>query len=538
MKKPMAAAGLAIAATLLVSATPKLPFEASPENIQAHMTFLADDAMEGREAGTKAYDIAANYVASQFRQLGLKPGGTDGYFQRLTLVRYRTLYEGAVHLDRAGGPLELILGEDFNPTPLANGRDLKITGPLAFVSYGLVAPSIKRDDYAGLDVKGKIVVVLNGAPANASFDVRTYAAGLKLKSIEAAKHGAVGMIVINQPAAPAPNARVAQQQAISPNKGPTPWSTTWMLPGGLPAMPGVPVLASLTVQGAQKLFAGEKAEFDAIRAAGEAAPRFVLKGSATVASKGEVGETAPTENVIAVIEGSDPKLKSEYVVMSAHLDHIGIGRPAANGDKINNGALDNAVGIAILLEEARGFARSGQRPKRSVILMAQTAEEKGLIGSDYFVRNPTVPKASIVGDVNLDMPVISYDFTDVAAIGGERSTMGALVTKAAGRMGIKVSPDPVPELSIFTRSDHYNFIQQGIPAVFLIGGFENGGEKKFRDFYANCYHKQCDDLSQDLNYGAGAKWATLNYLIANELANAAERPHFIKGDFFGDQFAQ
>lgn len=525
-------------ASLLLGASAKLPFEASPDNIRAHMTFLAVDAMEGREAGTRGYDIAANYVASQFAQLGLKPGGTDGYYQRLTLIRHRTLYEGGFQVNRPGGALDLVLGEDFNPTPLSHGRDLKITAPLVFASYGLVAPSIGRDDYAGLDVKGKIVVVLNGAPASASFDVRTYASGLRLKSIEAAKHSAAGMIVINQPVAAAPNARVAQQQAITPSRNPSPWSTTWMQPDGLPSMPGVPVLASLTVQGAGKLFTGAQAGFDAVRAAGEAPPRFALPGTATVASKGEVGDKAPTANVIAVIEGSDPKLRNEYVVMSAHLDHIGVGRPNAKGDAINNGALDNAVGVAILLEEARGFARSGQRPKRSVILMAQTAEEKGLIGSDYFVRNPTVPKASLVADVNLDMPVITYDFTDVAAIGGERSTLGALVAQAGKRMGVKVSPDPVPELSIFTRSDHYNFIQQGIPAVFLIGGFENGGEKKFRDFYANCYHKPCDDLTQDLNWNAGAKWATLNYLIANELANAKERPHFLKGDFFGDQFAR
>jgi Zn-dependent M28 family amino/carboxypeptidase len=227
-------------------------------------------------------------------------------------------------------------------------------------------------------------------------------------------------------------------------------------------------------------------------------------------------------------------LKNEYVVLSAHLDHIGV-TPPVKGDSINNGALDNASGVATTLEVARLF--QARAPKRSIVFLIDTAEEKGLVGAEYFARNPTVPKTSIVADVDLDMPILTYDFTDVTAFGADRSSIGPSVKRAAARLNVKLSPDPSPDEGFFTRSDHYRFVEQGVPAVFLATGYANGGETAYKTFMAQHYHKPSDDLSQPIRYDAGAKFARLNYEITRELADGA-RPAWNKGDFFAAKFAK
>jgi Zn-dependent M28 family amino/carboxypeptidase len=227
-------------------------------------------------------------------------------------------------------------------------------------------------------------------------------------------------------------------------------------------------------------------------------------------------------------------LKNEYVVLSGHLDHIGI-TPPVNGDSINNGALDNASGVATTLEVARLFR--GHPPRRSVLFLIDTAEEKGLIGAEYFAHNPTVPLSAITADVDLDMPILTYDFTDVTAYGADRSSIGPSVRRAAATMDVKLSPDPEPDEGIFTRSDHYRFVEQGVPAVFLATGFANGGEAATKFFMKNNYHKPSDDLSQPIRYDVGAKFARLNYAITRELADGA-RPSWNTGDFFAGKFVR
>jgi len=244
-----------------------------------------------------------------------------------------------------------------------------------------------------------------------------------------------------------------------------------------------------------------------------------------------------SENVVGLLEGSDPKLKSEVVVLSAHLDHLGI-TPPVNGDSINNGALDNAAGVATTLEVARLFRAHGKAPKRSLLFLIDTAEEKGLVGAEYYAHNPTVPAKSIVADVDLDMPILTYEFTDVVAFGADRSSIGPSVKKAAGTMNVKLSPDPMPDEGIFTRSDHYRFVEQGVPAVFLITGFANGGEAAFTDFMAKHYHKPSDDMTLPIRFDVGAKFAKLNYEITRELAETPVKPSWNKGDFFGEKYAK
>jgi Zn-dependent M28 family amino/carboxypeptidase len=242
--------------------------------------------------------------------------------------------------------------------------------------------------------------------------------------------------------------------------------------------------------------------------------------------------------VIGLLPGSDPKLRNEYVVLMGHLDHLGMtGQTRPGADRIYNGALDNAAGIATLLEAARAFVTSGRPPRRSILFIANTAEEKGLLGADYFAHYPTVPIDRIVAGVDLDMPVLLYDFTDVIAFGAEHSTVALAVEKAARSMNISVSPDPMPEQSIFTRSDHYMFVQRGVPAILLMTGFANGGEAQWKDYLAHTYHSVRDDLKQPIRWDQGAKFARLNYLIARELADADERPLWYQGNLFGDFYA-
>ena len=511
-------------------------FMPSPEANKAHLTFLADDLMEGREAGTRGYDMAANYVAAQYALLGVKPGAGASYLQRVPLLAFKNASEGSFALTGADGVASALkFGEDYLPSAQAQATEVSVDAPLVFVGFGVVAPEKGRDDYAGLDVKGKIVVVLTGAPSGFQTEERAHYGNGTVKRLEAAKRGAVGVITMNTTSS---EKRRPFERGVA---GYREWRMTWRNAQDVGYVRGVsaPTLASISLKGAAKLFAGAPASLESVLAAAEvtggAVKGFPLATKAAIALKSEI-EKRESSNVVGLIEGSDPKLKAQTILLTAHLDHTGINEHAKEGvDRINNGALDNASGIATLLEVARGFKNSRIKPKRSILLVAVTAEEKGLIGSEYFANNPTVAKADIAADVNLDMPVLLYPFTDVVAF--DRSTLGPAVAKAAGRVGIALSGDPLPEEGLFTRSDHYRFVEQGIPSVFLMTGFQNGGEKGFKDFLATHYHKPSDDLKLPIDYQAAAKFALVNYEIARELADTPTRPVWKKGDFFGTQFA-
>jgi Zn-dependent M28 family amino/carboxypeptidase len=524
-------------------AAPVSDFVPSPEAIKAHMTFLADDAMEGREAGTRGYDIAANYVVAQYTLLGLKPAGDKtatgvSYQQHVPLLAYRPAGEGAISLTGADGQASpLKYGEDYLPGAQAQAADVAVNAPLVFVGFGIVDPTRGRDDYAGLDVKGKIVVMLSGAPTAIQTEERAHFSNPNTKRAEAAKRGAVGVITM-------PTTSGEKRRPFKVGMGGMKsWRVTWRDAQDVGAIraPSAPALASISLAGAEKLFAGAATPLASVLTEAEtpagAVKGFALPFKADVVLKTEI-EKRESSNVVGMIEGSDPTLKAQTVILSAHLDHIGIKENAKPGeDRINNGALDNASGIATLLEVARGFKNTKVRPKRSIILLSVTGEEKGLVGSDYFANNPTVKKADIAADVNLDMPVLLYPFTDVIAFGADRSTIGEAVKHAAGRVGVGLSGDPLPEEGLFTRSDHYRFVEQGIPAVFLMTGFQNGGEKAFTTFLKTNYHHPGDDLNQPIDYQAAAKFALVNYEIARELANTPQRPVWKKGDFFGNAFA-
>ncbi|HEX2123375.1 MAG TPA: M20/M25/M40 family metallo-hydrolase, partial [Thermoanaerobaculia bacterium] len=253
-------------------------------------------------------------------------------------------------------------------------------------------------------------------------------------------------------------------------------------------------------------------------------------------------ERVRSPNVIGVVRGSDPKLRDEYLVYTAHLDHLGITEPV-DGDRINNGAFDNATGIASIIEIARAFAALPQRPRRSILFLATTAEEKGLRGADYFVHNPTVPFESIVADVNVDMLLLMHQTRDLIPFGAETNDLGDLAREAAREMGVELSADPTPEEVVFVRSDQYPFVRRGIPAIFVTMGRKAVDPnvdmaEEVRRWRVTRYHSPQDDLSQPIDYSAALKLVELDFRLGLAAANRDARPRWKPGDFFGETFAR
>lgn len=512
--------------SISAAALAQTPAEFTPERFRAHVAFLADDLLEGREAGTRGYDLAAHYVATRFEALGLVPPVAGGWMQPVTFVEYRT--EGEPKLSVGGETF--VQGREIlvRPSPEAGALDLK--APVVFAGYGLDMPARGFDDYAGLDARGKIVVVLGGVPEGLPSDVAAHLAGDKAEA--AARAGAVGLVTVRRRAEAE---RMPWERIVRFAGRP---GTTWVAPDGTPfsTAPGLRFSATVDSPVAEALFAGaERSLDDVLEAAarpGERPRGFALPTTARIERENARREfTSP--NVLALLPGSDPALADEVVVLTAHLDGVGmVDDPAPGADAIRNGAMDNATGIAALLETARAMAAAPERPRRPVLFAAVTAEEKGLLGAEYLAHNLPVPGRA-VAVVNLDMPVLTYDFEDVIAFGAEHSTMGPIVARAAERMGVEVIPDPLPQEGLFTRSDHYRFVQQGVPSVFLMTGFGGEGRARFTEFLRGPYHGPGDDMSLPFDWGAGAKFARLNYLIAREIADADRAPLWYRDSFFG-----
>jgi hypothetical protein len=511
-----------------VDSTAALPAEQAA--LRAHVLFLASDEMKGREAGSPEYDIAAQYVAAQFSAAGLRPAGDKGgYLQRVPMVSYKAAGEGTLAWTPKGGQTQaLVFGTDYVPLADARARARVLNAPVVFIGHGVHAPQFGHDDFKGVDVRGKIVAYVGGNPKLGNSEVEA-SLTRDFRMAEAQRRGAVGGIMIADVAAGRSAAFDVTKKRW--DRGAMTWSTPEGAGGGS-ATRGVPVVALLSRAGAAKLFGSAWQGVET--AAKGTAPRFKpVAAAGTLSVKTATAFTpAASSNVVGVIPGSDPALAREVVVLSAHLDHIGVS-PDGEGDRINNGALDNAVGIASLIEEAKRFAASGQAPKRTVMFLAVTGEEKGLVGSDYFSNHPTVALERIVADVNLDMPILFYPFTDVVALGAERSTLGPIVRRAAAGVGVGLAADPIPEQAIFVRSDHFRFVQKGVPSVFLWPGPGNGGKEATTKFLAGCYHHPCDDLAQPIRWDQGVRFVDVNYRIAREIADGAQRPVWNKGDYFG-----
>ena len=515
-----------------VNARLTAPLPADQAAMKAHVLFLASDAMRGREAGSPEFDIAAQYVAAQFYAAGLRPGGdAGGYLQRVPLVTYRLDGTGSFGWTPRGGTAQaLVASDDFQASANPARGVTQVSGAPVFVGWGIDAARFGHDDYKGIDVRGRIVALVQGAPADLGGEERAYFGSPGTKAAIAQQHGAAGVVFVStRAAAPMPAGGVPKPPARA-----TMGRMTWANPDGTghSEAPGAPVLGTLTAAGATKLFG---ADWGKVLAAGTAtAPRWpTLMGDGVLTVETRTSFVAgASSNVIGLIPGSDPRLKGEVVVLSAHLDHIGV-RAEGAGDRINNGALDNAIGIASLIEEARRFTGSGKPPKRTVMFLAVTGEEKGLVGSDWFTHHPTVPLGTLAADVNLDMPILTYRFEDMIVYGADRTTLGPIVRHAVESMGVAMSPDPAPEQGIFVRSDHFRFVQIGVPAVFLWPGQKGPGAAGFAAFMGRCYHRPCDELAQQpVLWDQGVRFVDVNYRIAREVADGAARPVWNRGDYF------
>ena len=500
----------------------------SPERFRAHVAFLADDLLEGRDTGSRGHEIAARYVAAGFESLGLTPAGPDGsWYQQVPFVRYGAT--APPRLTIGGRSFAAGEGVSFRQSPI-EGRTA-FEAPAVFAGYGLDAPELGLDDYRGLDVRGRIVVVLDGMPGGLPSDVSAHLGSEKRRA--AGRRGAAGMIILRSPAQ-------AERFPLRSTGRLPEAAITWAEADGTPFSdaPSLRFVATVDPAVADALFEGAPRPLARIRA--EAArpggrPRGFALPQIVAFERESANSRFTSPNVVAILAGSDPALADEYVLLMAHLDGVGM-RESGEGDRIRNGAMDNATGVATLLEVARQMMMPGNRPRRPIVFAAVTAEEKGLLGAQYLARHPVVD-GRIVGVVNLDMPVLSYDFRDIIAFGAEHSTLGPIVERAAARMGVALTPDPLPEQNLFTRSDHYMFVREGIPSVFLMTGFANGGEEQFRGFLSSRYHSPRDDLSQPFDWRAGARFAELNYLIAREIADGDQAPLWYRDSFFGNVFA-
>ena len=510
---------------------------AAAARVRGHIEFLADDLLEGRGTGTRGHEIAAAYVASQFRALGLQPAGDDGSWYQWVPLRRARLVEGKSNIALSiGGAFAPVSEYELGLRPSLTEAKRDVDAGMVFVGYGISDQRLGLDDYAGLDVRGKIVVLLGGAPSGLPTEIAAHLGADKLRA--AAGHGAVGMLEIGgrrssaRPAGSPPVSLYSKRPAIDwidkAGKSGDAWGSVRVTLNASPAM------GERLFEGAPKTLAAVRAE--AAKKGGR--PRgFALRPRIRIHSE-SAWEDFRSPEVVAKLPGSDPRLAAEHIVLMGHLDHLGlVTNPRPGADAVNNGALDNAAGVATMLEAARAFTASGKPPRRSVMFIANTGEELGLLGADYFAAHPTVPASSIVGLVDLDMPLLLYPFTDVIAFGAEHSTVARAVADAGRQMGVAVSPDPMPEESIFVRSDHYRFVTRGVPAILLMTGFANGGEAQWKNFLGKVYHTPADDLRQKIDWASAARYGELNYRISRTLADADQRPLWYKGDYFGDRFA-
>ena len=526
----IAAAALAFA---LVAATAPVADPAAADRIHSHVQFLASDELEGRDTGSRGHAIAAQYAAAQFTALGLKPGGPGGgWFLAVPLRRASHARPQEVRLI-VGGKSRLLSNVDVGLRPSLTEQKRSIEAGLVFVGHGIVAPQFGIDEYAGLDVTGKIVVVLRGTPNGLPGEV---AAHLELtKDQVAAGKGAIGIAELTY----APG-----QPDFNPAPGVSRPVLDWVDPalGGKAGAAGkAGAIGSVLVFSptlSRQLFAGAPRSLDQVASSlNRPIAGFALPARLSIAAESAWQDFSSPE-VIGILPGGDPRLSNEFVVLMAHLDHLGVKPMARPGeDVIYNGALDNAAGVATMIEAARDFVTSGKAPRRSLLFIANTGEEPGMLGADYFTSHATVPLKQIVAAVNLDMPLLTYDFTDVIAFGADHSTVGRIVAEASRAINVTVSPDPMPQERLFVRSDHYRFAQRGIPTVFLMTGYANGGKQAWERYLLFTYHQPNDDLRQAIRWGAGARFAELNYRISRALADADQRPLWYRGDYFGDTFA-
>lgn len=487
----------------------------SVELFLTHQAALSSDAMAGRRPGTPGYDAAANYLIGQARAAGLEPGGVAGGY--LQPIDFRTARVDPTSVSFTVGGATLVQEADFAVSPRVLTTTVDLRAPLVFAGFGISAPDLGYDDFEGLDVEGKLVVVVPGAPDGFGSLERTVLSSSKVRDAELQRRGAAGVLVV-QPV-PVGSSLTSRPRTgyVPPGPGASGGSGT-----------GEELAASLLVSRrvAAAWMEGVGANLDdaivSLRAGSPASVELEIEG---VLSARFIHAPFESANVAALLPGTDPELRDEYLVVTAHLDHLGTGTPLA-GDSIYNGTLDNASGSAAILTLATTLARMPP-PHRSILFLWVTAEESGMLGSEYFARFPTVD-GRVVANQNMDgvMGMIA-EATDVLAFGYEHSNLSEAVDFAVARTGTPVSPDPTPEENLFIRSDQYAFVRQGIPAIWVQAGRTSAdpavdAQAELDRWIVERYHKPTDDLDQPMDLGGILDELENNLLVAHHIAYEME----------------
>lgn len=493
----------------------------------AHVETLANDGMEGRDTGSPGHKRAAEYVASRFRQAGLEPAGVDGYIQQVDF-KTRRIVESAsgLSLVRDGRTQPLVLGQDANISMRIDPAP-RVEAPLVFAGYGLNIPERGINDLQGLNLAGAVVVYIAATPKSLPGPLQAHFGSVaeRWKMYQAA--GAIGVIAIANPK----TMEVAWERSTLARLQPSMSLADASLDEGA----GQQLAVTMNPAHADKLFAGSGhtfAELLALVDADKPLPAFPLPVRIKATTSVERSRVT-SQNVAGILRGSDPTRRNQYVVLSAHLDHVGIGEPI-NGDRIYNGAMDNASGIAAILEVAARLRHSGARPARSILFLAVTGEEKGELGSRYFAAHPTVPAGSIVADVNTDMFLPLFPLKILMVLGLDESDLAKDVRATAQELNLDVQTDPEPQRNRFVRSDQYSFIRTGIPSLAMKVGYEEKSPEAAiaARWTADRYHAPSDDLSQPVDLSAADKYVDMLGNLALRIANRSDKPKWNDSSFF------
>jgi len=517
-----------------------------PNKILDHIKTLGSDTFQGRGPGTEGEELTVSYLESQFKGLGLQPGNPDGtYVQKVPLVGITGTNTDPLVFKKGADTLPLKWKDDVvawskHVAPSASIANSEVV----FAGYGVTAPEYNWDDFKGLDVKGKTIVVLvNDPPIPDPADpskldpktfggrAMTYYGRWTYKFEEGARRGAAAVLIVHQTEPAGYDFRVVQGNLgekfdiVTPDKN----------------MSRPSIEGWITLDAAKRLLAMAGQDFTALeKAASQRSFKPVPLGVTASMAISNTLRTVDSRNVVAKLDGSDPALKDQFVVYTAHWDHFGIGDPV-NGDRIYNGARDNASGVAAMLEVARAFTQARPQPKRSILFTMVTAEEQGLLGSQYYSVAPLYPLAKTVADINIDELNVYAPSTDVTVIGMGASDLDDYLRRAADEQKRTLRPDSQPEKGFYYRSDHFNFAKQGVPSLYIESGIDTAPgqghpagylKKKLDEYEEKYYHAPSDDVKTDWDLRGAAQDAELVFAVGYRVANAARMPEWKPGNEF------
>jgi len=506
----------------------------SAEHIREHDRFLSSDLLEGRGVGTRGGDLATEYLGTQLALAGAKPAGENGaYFQKVPLVGIDPKPESELSATAGGNSVSFRWLEDFVGVSEQQKPETQFEGEAIFVGHGISAPEFQWDDFKGVDVRGKVLVLFTNEPPSTDpkfFDGRalTYYGRWDYKYQEATRRGALAALIVHTTATAGYGWDVVRSS----------WGRQQSYVALAAGQPALGLAGWVTHEAGEKLLALAGKNVDDLLAASERRDfRPIPLGIRIRGSLRARIHALDTRNVAALVPGSDPKLKDEAVIFSAHWDHLGIGE-AVDGDSIYNGAIDNATGCAILLELARAWAALPQKPRRSALFLAVTAEEDGLRGAEYYARHPDFPASKTAIDLNFDALFPWGRARDIVINGAERTSVWPLAQSIAKRLNLTISPDSEPEQGHYFRSDHFAFAQVGIPAFSIDHATQFAGKpadfykKSWEEFNEKHYHQPSDEFHVDWDFTALQQAAEFGFLLGIDIANQEKLPGWRPGDQF------